>query len=295
MALSDKFDSVIKIFLTKRATKPQKMGDKILFLFTAPSVRSFYEYESVQEQFKDYDLAAVNFTLAYSEEYMHRFKPKYFVLLDNIFFMESAREEIPDWMRDDCYRIFEALERIDWDCYVLTFPLGEMKISNPHIHFIYLSVFNRRYKAINKLLYPRNVVNCGSNNVLLGGLYFAITFGYKQIAMLGCPYRAIDYEKKPDGLHIYEHLHYYDDKPWNVFVSNEELAKMKTDYSMWLFKRQLASSYSLWDIVNYSRDMEARIVNYSAGSQITMLEQGELNVPENAEVQFVSPDMYRYR
>ena len=61
----------------------------------------------------------------------------------------------------------------------------------------------------------------GMNNVIQGALYFAITFGYKKVAMLGCLYRHLDFHMESDGLHIKEHMHYYDNEPCKVFLSNE--------------------------------------------------------------------------
>ncbi len=293
--LTNKLQSAYKIFIKNKPTKPYKMGDNLLILATAPSVRAFFEYESVREQFAGYDLAAVNFMLVKSEDLMHKYRPRYFILYDSIYFMESARTGIPDWMREDCYKMFEALERIDWDCHVITYQAGDWKINNPHIKFIYISVFNRQYNAFTKHMYVNNHANAGVNNVIIGTLYFGITFGYKNIAILGCPYRQLSFEMKPDGLHIYNHMHYYDEEPWEDIISYEDLYKDYPDgLDLYLKKRALKNGRSFAWIAKYAEEMGVKLINYSDGSQIVPIRQGALNVPEGTNISFIDDKYYKY-
>lgn len=295
MFLNGKLKRFYDLITDKRPTKPFVAGEKIIILSTAPSVRAFFEYDSVQKQFEEYDVAVINFMLIHSEELMHRIRPKFIVLIDSIFFIESARKDIPEWMARDCERTLEALERIDWDCYIITMPTGEWRIKNRHIRFIYLSILKFNYSKKILGLYKRNLINPGNNNVIIAAIYAAITFGYKEIALLGAPYRALDFEKKSDGLHIYEHYHYYDNTPWDVFISNDELKKMQEDFSSRLCRRSLENAISFESIQRYATDNSAIITNYSEGSQITVFRQGDLNVKEGTDLSFMDDSLYKYK
>lgn len=293
--LTDKIHSLYLLTIKNRPTKPYCIGRNLLVLATGPSVKAYFENESVREQFKDYDLAAINFMLSKSEDLMHKYKPRFFVLLDSIYFLESARNDIPDWMREDCYKTFEALERIDWDCEIITYPLGEWRISNPHIRFIYLSIHKGQYNLVNHWFYKHNIMNAGVNNVIIGTLYFAITFGYKNVAMLGCPYRQISFEMKPDGMHLYYHMHYYDDDVWEDIFSFEEIqTNFKGGFDLYHKKRAIDNCKSFIGIAKYAKRMGTELVNYSDGSQITAIRQGELNVPPGTDLSYMDIKNYKF-
>ena len=172
----------------------------------------------------------------------------------------------------------EILEQINWNCYVITTVLADFEVQNANVNYIRLNFLFGGYSRLMHSLYKRNWVNPGFHNVIQGALYFAITFGYKTIAMLGCPYRHLKFHMEKDGLHIEEHMHYYDEKTYYTFIPNEELQQKNSCFTMNLYKRAYQSSKILWDIQRYAAKEQAEIINYSEDSEIDVFQVGELNV-----------------
>lgn len=270
-----KVRSLNQLLFTNKITRPKKMGNKILLLATAPCVSDFFEYESVREQFKDYDLAFINYMIYYSQEEVFLYKPKYFILIDAIFYDD-------EFFKDKLYnpekkKVVDVLERIDWECYVVTSVFADFGIKNEHVKFIRLSCFTSSYKKSTRTLFQKNYLNTEIFNVVQGALYFAITFQYKKIAVLGCTYKNLEMFMDVDGLHILEHNHYYDLTKKEIIITNEELDKRETGYIENLDRRAHISSKILWDLKKYAMDMKAEVVNYSEGSMVDSIRMGKLN------------------
>lgn len=106
----------LKIFIKNGLTKPAKLGDNILLLATAPCANYFLKYKNVREQFKDYDLAIINFMLQYSEKEVFELKPKYIILFDPIFYIDGLKGDIIDFDAKKTMKVI--LEKINWECYI---------------------------------------------------------------------------------------------------------------------------------------------------------------------------------
>lgn len=268
-----KIRSLNKLLFKNKLTKPRKMGEKILLLATAPCAKDFFEFESVREQFKEYDLAFINYMLVYSEYEFFKLKPRYVILLDPIFY-------------DDIYnggynyekeKVVRILEKVSWRCYLVTSVLADFGIVNDNIQYIRLSCFAKKYRKPLLALFQKNYINFGIYNVIQGALYFACTFGYDNVAVLGCTYKNLEMFMDTDGLHILEHNHYYDLNQEEIIITNEELDCRKTSFISDLDKRSYESSRILWDLKQYAQIMNTEIINYSEGSMVDSIKMGRLN------------------
>ncbi len=274
-SLQRKFKSLNKLLVSNKITKPVKLGDKILLLATAPCAADFFEYESVREQFKDYDLAVINYMIVYSQKEVFALKPKYIIMMDPIFYDDAGH---PDFeLNPEKERVGKILEQIDWECYIVTSVLQDFEFKNDNVKYIHLSCFSRPYNKIFYPLYKRNLLNFGVFNVIHGAIYFAVTFGYKNIAILGCTYKHLQLFMDVDGLHILEHNHYYNLERDEIIIPNEELMNRKESYTMWLNKRAYQSAKMLWNLKQYAEDNQAEMINYSEGSEIDSIKMGRLN------------------
>lgn len=265
--LKQKVNSIYKLFVKNKISKPTKMGNKLLILATAPCTSNYLEKESVRKQFEDYDIACINYMLYYSKDEVFAIKPKYFILLDPCLYQEyhvSANEpSIPSYKE-----IASILNEVDWECYIVTNVFAEFEVNNSHIHYIRLSCFSTTYQKWKKPFFKLNLVNLGYYNVIQGALFFAIIFGYKDVAMLGCPYRPLNTSMNDEGLHIIEHKHYYDTNVYEYTIPYETLFKREESFLANLHRRGYLSCRCLWDIKKLADDNNCTIVNYSEGSQI---------------------------
>lgn len=271
-----KLDSLNKLLFTNKLTHPQMMGDNILLLATAPCVQDFFDYESVRKQFEGYDLAFINYMMVYSEREVFIYKPKYFILMDPIFYEDNYFPEMP--INPEKKKVVDIFNKIDWECYLVTSVLADFGIMNENVNYIRLSCFSAPYRKALKPLFKKNVLNCGIYNVIQGALYFAITFGYKNIAVLGCTYKYLEMFMDVDGLHILEHNHYYDLEKEEIILTNKELDERKRGFIEILNRRTYLSARALWDIKVYAMDKGCDIINYSEDSMIDAIKMGKLQI-----------------
>lgn len=272
--MKDKIQFIKKFFMTNPTT-PQKLGERILLLFSAPDANNYFEYESVRRQFADYDLAVVNYMPIVSEDKMHEYKPKYYIVADPGFYSNDYRGK--GTINTEKKKLEDALNRVDWDCTLITSVLNEFCIDNPKISVITLNCFSSNYNVLTRGLYRRNYIGPKSNNVSQAAMYFAITFGYKNVAIIGCPYKHLEYYMHPDGLHVYDHMHYYDDTRGMWIESYDSLKKYKYGYAVNYHKRATESAYTLYYISEYAKDMKVDMVNYSEENMITTMRAGSLD------------------
>ena len=269
-----KIDTFNKIFISNKITKPIVMGKNILLLLSAPDAQNYFEYESVRKQFEGYDLAVVNYMPVYSMDELKKYRPKYFIALDPGFYRDDYFGE--GTINAEKEKLTSALNKIDWDCFFITSVVANFRIENEHIKYIRLNCFTMKYNKLTHILYRNNWGSTGFCNVVQGALYYAITFGYKNIAIMGCPYRSLKYHMQPDGLHIHEHNHYYDLSRKEIVISNEELQAYKYGYEVQYHKRALESSMILYYLSLFAKNMKCDITNYSEGSMISVIKAGIL-------------------
>lgn len=268
-----KIESLKKL---KNLNKPTKMGEKILLLATAPCVKDFFEFESVREQFQDYDLAFINYMIFYSQKEAFLYKPKYIILLDPIFYQSDYFGK--DKVNPEKEKIRGVLKKIDWECYIITSVLADFGVKSDNINYIRLSCFELPYKKWAKPFYKRNICNMGIYNVMQGAIYFSITFGYKEIAILGCTYQPAERCMKEDGLYIYGYAHYYDLERICEYVPIEKLRKMDKSFLANALARGAKSLECFWNLKKYGNEHGAHIINYSEGSAIDAFETGTLKM-----------------
>ncbi|MCR5399358.1 MAG: hypothetical protein K6E68_07475 [Lachnospiraceae bacterium] len=259
-----------------RITKPKKLGDKLLILATAPCVSRFFESEKVREQFKDYDLAFINSMVLESEDWLHEYKPRYLIFLDGWFLYDN---EFGVGVKNEFKsRLENILDKITWECYLVTPILSELKVNNPHIQCIYLNILSSKYSSKKKWLYKNNLMIPGANNVVMGAIYFGITFEYKEIGLLGFTYRTDnDFCMEEDGLHGEDYAHYYDLDVHPYVVKNEEIFDKNGEcFLLRQTKRQLVSTQILCDLANYAKDCGTVVTNYTPKSRIDMFRYKKL-------------------
>lgn len=269
-----KVESFVKIFFTNKVTTPKKMGENILLLATAPCANEFFENESVQEQFKDYDLAFINYMSIYLQDELFKHKPRYLILMDPIFYRDYnlGTGEV----NEEKQKVKSVLEKINWECYVVTSVLAEFGVDNSFVHYIRLSCFDASYKKILLPFFKRNWLNLGVNNVIQAALFFAITFKYSNVAILGCTYKTPEMFMDVDGLHIFSYDHCYDLVRKERIITNEQLEMSKEKYVVNLRKRAYESVKILWDLNKYAKEFQCNVTNYSEGSMIDSIKMGKL-------------------
>lgn len=237
------------------------LGEKLIILTTAPDVDRFLDNKSVRDQFRDYDVACINYMIHYSFDILQVIKPKYLVLLDPCLYDISSLPEQPGV--PDAVELSIVLEKIDWDCSIITNVLADFAVNNPCISYIRLSCFSTTLSRSRRPLLKRNLVNLGTNNVIFGAIFFGIIFGYKKVALMGCPNRALNAYMTEGGLHIIEHKHYYDAEAYEYTIPYEDLRIRKESFFSAINRRALINNTTIWNLGLLAREYGCEIINYS--------------------------------
>lgn len=273
--ITRKFESLNKILFKNKLTSPRVMGNNILILACAPCVNAFFEYESVRTQFESYDIAFINYMIIYSETEMFNIKPKYIILIDPIFYMDDFEG------KTEKKRVASILNKIDWECVLVTSVLADFDVTNEFVTIHRISCFESPYKKIFLPLYKKNRLSIGLYNIMQAAIYYAITFGYKKIAILGCNYQMAELKVINSGLRITDPMHYYDDKEVYEYISWEQIWKSPNGYVSLMFERAQKSAACFFGLAKYANEMGAEITNYSDNSALDGFKNGELIIEED--------------
>lgn len=262
----------------KNITKPVKMGDKLLILATAPDTGLYFEKESVRKQFEGYDVAFLNKMILCSQDEVFLYKPKYFIFMDGVFYEEDY--DGPGEGNERKRKVEEVLEKITWECYVVCPVLATFNVKNPNIKYIKTGIFSMRYNSSSKGLYRRNIANPGFNTVVLGAIYYGITFGYKDIAIMGFSYRPGYIYMDADGLHVDDYMHYYDTEKHSTLIPFEEINRNGESFLLRRSKRALIADLVLHDLAEYATDMDVEVVNYTPENMVDVFRTKRLMIGE---------------
>ncbi|MCM1125501.1 MAG: hypothetical protein NC429_03435 [Lachnospiraceae bacterium] len=266
MNIKRKLNSLYKLLVSNRITKPEVLGEKLIILATAPDVARFLDNKSVQERFRDYDVACINYMIYYSFDILRVIKPKYLVLLDPCLYDINILPDLPE--TPNAAELSMTLENIDWNCGIVTNVLADFDVDNPYLSYIRLSCFSAKYSKYLIPMIKKNLINLGTNNVIMGAIFFGIVFGYKKIALMGCPNRSLNAYMTEEGLHVVEHKHYYDEKAYEYTVSYEELSKWKESFFSAINRRAISNNRTIWDLSLLAKEYGCEIVNYSPQNEM---------------------------
>ena len=170
------------------------------------------------------------------------------------------------------------LSRVNWPCVLVTSVLANFDFVNEFITIHRISCFEVAYKKHLLPLYRRNVVSLGLFNIMQAALYYAITFGYKKIAILGCNYQMATIKVIDSGLKISNYEHYYDTDSVYEYVSWDKIESMKNGYVSYMFERARNSAACFYSLAKYARENGAEIINYSDDSALDGFHNGVLDI-----------------
>ncbi len=254
-------------------TAPNKMGNNLLILATSPDVKAFFEDDKVRDHFKDYDVAFINKMPLCSEDELHVIKPRYIIFMDGIFFEDYFESDEPNERK---IWVEKVLAGIDWECNIVIPSLARFGVDNDHLKYIRLSVMEARYNAFSKVLYRKNLANVGFNNVVMGAIYYGITFGYTNIAMMGFSYQNGKKYMDVDGMHLEGYPHYYDLDTHPRVIPFEQLFDGKNSYTLKRALREAEAEKKLLELAIYAKDMGVRVTNYTPMNGVSVFPTGRL-------------------
>lgn len=253
-------------------TKPFKVGERILILACAPCVNAFFKYKSVRQQFKDYDIAFINFMVTKSEKEMFEIKPQFIMLIDPVFYGNDPKWEAVK------QEVAEVLSKVNWKCILVTSVLADFNFENSNITIHRISCFEKKYRKILLPCFRRNLITLGLYNIMQAAIYYAITFGYKKIAILGCNYQMAHMKVIDVGIEITDYMHYYDTQTEYEYITWEDIEKRKNGFVADAFERAQKSAACFYSLAKYAKNNNAEVINYSDDSALDGFRVGKLDI-----------------
>lgn len=268
----------------KKVTKPVDMsgGKKLLIMATGKSANEYWDNPVNQEKFKDYDMLVMNRSIYKMEKQIFEKKPKYFAACDPIYWGEKS-DSVAQTLADSTYhRTKEVLEKIDWECCLITSIHEKFDFHNDKVSIIRLNATT--YDADSEWcykLYKGNYLSPPIKNVGQLAIYFGITFGYKELALVGMDFDFFKNlfcdENCLVGLYA---EHQYDRQDGKVVeahfgkekygtINNSVLSKYLLDIS------ETFGSYGRQEL--YAQRQGCRIFNYSVESMLDCYEKRKMS------------------
>lgn len=258
----------------KDHTRPRKLGDKILILGNGPSVNLFDKHKDF---FEKYDLLVVNFFPLKNQAFW-TLKPRYLCLLDPwcvnpVAFLEKGYKMSNVKECIDLINIIE--ERVDWPLTIVSYASSEFPYSNANISYVKLS--NARLNwvdlKINRKMFLNNWAIPNAQGVIVCALYFAIIFGFREIALLGVEQSYLK------GLEVG-----IDNRMYNIFSHFYEKETVKY-YMTQTYESEIAAVLEIFKGIHFAADIaeseDIKVTNYTINSYIQYFSKIDL---ENNEI-----------
>lgn len=269
----------------KKVTKVTDLsaGKRLLILATGKSANQYWNKKKNQEQFEDCDILVMNRSIYKMEEEIFRLRPKYFAACDSIYWGNYREASVNKGLAKDTYlRTKEVLEKVDWELYLITTIHEKFDFVNENVHIIRInaSAYQREDRRDYKL-YKANFCSPVIFNVAQLAIYFGITFGYKQLELVGIDFDFIknlycDNECRV-GLTA---EHQYDTKGEKVVEVVFDKNK-KGDINGSVLAKYLletADTISSFAKLNlYAQEYGCKITNYSMNSLLDCYEKAPFN------------------
>lgn len=268
----------------KKVTKPVDLsnGKKLLIMATGKSANGYWENMDVQKKFEDYDILVMNRSIYKMENQILEKKPKFFAACDPIYWGDMKARIKPELARETYQRTKEVLEKIDWECYLITTIQEKFDFKNNNVHIIRLNATTwESDKEFIYRLYGGNFCSPTIGNVGQLAIYFGATFGYKEIAVVGMDFDFFKNlfcdTKGRVGLYAEHQYDKIDGKVVEAFYTEENFGAINNSV-LAKYLVNIADTFSSYGKLGmYAEKMGSRIINYSPSSMIDCYEKRSLN------------------
>lgn len=265
-------------------------GKKLLILANGPSASEFWDNEEIRAEFASYDLMCMNGAIFKKKEEISKLKPRFFILLDPVF-LDNGRDETQAEREDDeslGKKTYEVLENINWKAYLIINTLEKISIKNENLVIIRL---NRNTiwpkKSSYYKLYKKNLANPGVDTVLEGAIFWGITYGYKEIALLGTEFSLFKHIVVDETNTVYHYnSHFYENVSRDPNVKPVTKAEYGFEGSAVAYDlRRISNCFAMFFELNkYAEFCGCKIYNYTKESMIDAFERRRIKVEKNSDI-----------
>lgn len=233
-------------------------------LANGPSLKIVFGKKELLQEIMQSDVVAMN-NFANSE-YFRLIKPKYYVLLDPLFYDE---EEIQK--RVDFRCLYNNLHHVDWDMTIFLVYDANIKVVNRNINNANINVvqFNGTkivgFDWFQNLCYKNHLGLPSSRNVVIPALQLMINLGYKRIYLYGAEFswtKNIDVDPRNNKVYL-NNRHFY---------QTEDILYYDKGWYKWYLQSIVEMIDGVDQVAKYAQYRGVKIINRTKGSFIDAFE-----------------------
>lgn len=260
-------------------------GKKLLILATGKSANEYWDNQGNQVEFEDYDILIMNRSIYKMEAQIFKKRPKYFAACDPIYWGAGSVAVSKELIADTYQRTKAVLEKIDWECYLVTTIHERFDLKNNNVHIIRLNA--SAYHSNSKIcyqLYKNNFCSPSIKNVGQLAIYFGITFGYKELALIGMDFDFFKNlfcdENCLCGLYAEHQYDRLDGQRVEARLSQEKYGSISNSV-LAKYLLNISDTFVSYGILSmYAETMGSKIFNYSTESMIDCYEKKRMGRKE---------------
>jgi hypothetical protein len=266
--------SIIKVLLASKWNPqrlPKPAHDTCIVLGNGPSLK-----KTLQEKLnwlQQYDCVCVNsFSMS---PYYGQIKPKYYIMLDHMFWMVNEHEPLFSDIRNAYHNM---RHKTDWPMYLMLPRQAEksdyvqriIKSNRYIIPVFYNYTVFQGFDRIAYWFYDRQLAMPQSQNVLVAAIFQMIAAGYKKIILFGADHtwhRSL--AVNDDNLVGFVHEHFYDGVRDHTFSPEYKSLITKEPFNMIeIFMAWMKTHYGHHRLKDYARWKKCEILNATPDSCI---------------------------
>lgn len=273
-------------------SRPYEMGNKkkLLILANGPSAGEFWNKDEVRAAFSSYDIMCMNDAIFRKKEEIFKLRPRFFILMDPALFgdcpneNQAAREHYGNVRKN----VHEVLEKINWKANIITTYHGEIALQNANLTVLRLNgniILPKKEKYYR--LYKKNLANPGIDTVLEGALFWGVTYGYKEIALLGTEFTLFKYIEVDENNVLFNFSnHFYKEvlKDSNAKAVTKERFKFEGSAVAYFLHRMANCFTMFYELNKYAEFYGCKIYNYTEDSMIDAFERRRLKIELHSDL-----------
>lgn len=239
----------------KKLEWPKLMTENLLIVGNGPSTADFPLNKILKQ--KNIDICVVNYFPLKDKRFLE-IRPKYVALVDPAFY---KKDEVD--ISEQNQKLFDILKNVDWDIYIISRLGQNIPVNSEWIHHIYIT--NNVYEGsyFRKFFYKRNMACFAPQNVVLAGIFYAITKGVKNIYLIGVE---MDFFKKvtvtDQNNIVSEPIHHYG-KEYHTYSQNQ--------FTISGFFWSIYNTFKQFDVASeYAKEMKSNVINLTHDSMLDM-------------------------
>lgn len=233
-------------------------------LGNGPSMKEALEQDRLLKEIVNGDVIAMNRFA--DSNYFKLVKPRYYILLDPIFYDEKHLRE------DDADRkMFLSMNDIDWDMTLFLVHGHDDRmlksiLSNPHINIVkYNGTRFVGFLWLQNLIYRCNMGIPSTRNVLIPAIQLMINIGYKELYLYGAEFswtKTIDVDPKNNKVFMNDR-HFY---------ANHDIHYYEKGWYKWYLKAIVDMLEGMDNLAIYAKSRKTSVINRTKGSFVDSFE-----------------------